>query len=278
MLSGVNLSLNRGSRCILTGDNGAGKTTLLRILGGRHLTDPGTVVVLGKVNAFDTSLNLTRSLVESNWASRSMAFTAYKVPLEADIPVKELSVELHKEFSDRWDKLCQILDINLEWKMHQVSDGQRRRVQLLLSLLRPFEVLLLDEVTTDLDVVTRSDFLSFLREETETRGVTIVYATHIFDGLEEWATHLVYMNQGKVRVSAQMTEIAELKEFRAKGSASALMRTIELFIRQDRKRIYDEKQARKAAGEDVDKTEKKLFKPDGSAGGFRAGRMVNHWG
>lgn len=60
--------------------------------------------------------------------------------------------------------------------------GQRRRVQLVMGLLQPWELLLLDEVTVDLDVLVRADFLAYLKEETETRGATIVYATHIFDG------------------------------------------------------------------------------------------------
>ena len=106
--------------------------------------------MLGKPAAFDNSLNLSRTLIESHWANRSMAFTAYKVPLEADIPVRELSVALHQQYAERWDMLVKLLDINEDWRMNVVSDGQRRRVQLLLSLLRPFEILLLDEVTTDL--------------------------------------------------------------------------------------------------------------------------------
>lgn len=53
------------------------------------------------------------------------------------------------------------------------------------QMLRPVEVLLLDEITTDLDVITRADFLAFLRHEAECNGATIVYATHIFDGLAE---------------------------------------------------------------------------------------------
>jgi CCR4-NOT complex subunit CAF16 len=46
--------------------------------------------------------------------------------------------------------------------MHQVSDGQRRRVQIFIGLLRPFKVLLLDEVTVSLDVVVRQDLLRWV--------------------------------------------------------------------------------------------------------------------
>src|SRR5579883_2263774 len=76
----------------------------------------------------------------------------------------------------RCQELLQLLDIDLEWRMHIVSDGERRRAQILLGLLNPFDVLLLDEVTVDLDVLVRADFLKFLKSETESRGATILYA------------------------------------------------------------------------------------------------------
>lgn len=53
------------------------------------------------------------------------------------------------------------------------------------------QVLLLDEITVDLDVLARADLMTFLKSECEERGATIIYATHIFDGLESWPTHMV---------------------------------------------------------------------------------------
>lgn len=102
-------------------------------------------------------------------------------------------------FTERRDELVRILDIDLSWRMHAVSDGERRRVQLAMGLVRPWRVLLLDEVTVDLDLLSRSNFLQFLKRETETRDATIVYATHILDNLTEWPSHLVHMSLGKVR-------------------------------------------------------------------------------
>lgn len=75
----------------------------------------------------------------------------------------------------RRDKLIEVLDVNPDWRMHTVSDGQRRRVQICLGLLKPFKVLLLDEITVDLDVLGRADLMTFLKEECETRGATIIY-------------------------------------------------------------------------------------------------------
>lgn len=56
---------------------------------------------------------------------------------------------------------------------------------------------MLDEITVDLDVVGRLKLLAFFRDECEQRNATIIYATHIFDGLEKWVTHLAYMEDGR---------------------------------------------------------------------------------
>ena len=55
--------------------------------------------------------------------------------------------------------------------------GQRRRVQIFIGLLRPFEVLFLDEVTVSLDVCVRQDLLRYLRKESEQRGATVIYVS-----------------------------------------------------------------------------------------------------
>ena len=89
-----------------------------------------------------------------------------------------------------------MLDVDPGWRMHQVSDGQRRRVQLLLDLERTLRVILLDEVTAELDVLARADLLGFLREESAA-GVTVLYASHVLDGLEEIKVCVGYELDGK---------------------------------------------------------------------------------
>lgn len=120
--------------------------------------------------------------------------------VRTDIDVPTLLSSVGGDFYyERRDQLVEILDIDLKWRMHAVSDGERRRVQLAMGLLRPWSILLLDEITVDLDLLSRSNFLQFLKRETETRPCTIVYATHILDNLAEWPSHLVHMSLGKVK-------------------------------------------------------------------------------
>merc|ERR1719183_2727763 len=105
----------------------------------------------------------------------------------------------------RMDRLVTLLDMDLQWRLHQVSDGQRRRAQLLLKLLRPSDLLLMDEVTTDLDVVSRQALLQFLREECEQRGATVIYSTHIFDGLDDWPSHVLHLKHGALNYCGELS-------------------------------------------------------------------------
>ncbi|KAJ5449611.1 ABC transporter domain-containing protein [Penicillium daleae] len=189
-LEHVTLDLPAGSRTLLIGANGAGKTTLLRLLSGKRLAPTHTITV-GGVDPFkDTLEGVTYLGVE--WVLNSIVRT------DIDVPTLLASVG-GNVWPARRDELVDILDIDLRWRMHAVSDGERRRVQLAMGLLRPWTVLLLDEITVDLDLLSRSNFLAFLKRETESRPCTIVYATHILDNLAQWPTHLVHMHLGKVR-------------------------------------------------------------------------------
>lgn len=122
----------------------------------------------------------------------SIAFVGASVPLMADIPVHKMMERLQASYPERRDELVEMLGIDLNWHMHQLSDGQRRRVQLMIGLIRPFKILLMDEITTSLDVCVRQDLLNWLVKESEERQATILYATHIFDGLDDWVCHHSY--------------------------------------------------------------------------------------
>lgn len=130
------------------------------------------------------------------------------VALQADISAGQMIYGVTGVDPERRDRLVEMLDIDLEWRMNRVSDGQRRRVQICLGLLRPYEVLLLDEVTVDMDVVGRMDLLRFFEMECAERGATVLYATHIFDGLEDWITHVAYLNRGKLQRSGNAWEVS----------------------------------------------------------------------
>lgn len=235
VLDDIVLQLEAGSRCLLLGSNGAGKSTLLNVMGGKHIHPPGAVMVCGQPAFHNTHPGIIS--ITGNW-TRTAHYEGHSVAYAKDISVQQMidMVAESEKCPARIAKIIEVLDIDLEWRMHVVSDGQRRRVQLLMGLMRNWEVLLLDEVTVDLDVVARANLLNYLKEETEERGATIVYATHIFDGLDRWGTHLARLQAGNLLQYGPVSEFTELQARLEGGSMSPLLKTVTAWLREEKER------------------------------------------
>ncbi|KAH7344766.1 P-loop containing nucleoside triphosphate hydrolase protein [Rhizoctonia solani] len=184
----LSLSLPKGSRTLLIGANGAGKSTLLQILAGKRLIQSSEVRIFGRDVFRNSPPGIT--FLGTEWAMNPV--------VRSDIVVSHFldSIGATGAHKARRDRLLDILDVDLDWHMHAISDGERRRVQMVMGLMGEWDVLLLDE-EIDLDVLVRDDLLTFLKEESETRGATILYATHIFDGLNTFPTHVAHMRFGQ---------------------------------------------------------------------------------
>jgi len=215
LFQGLDWKVEKGSRVLLIGANGAGKTTVMKIMAGKHMVERESVKILGEApfHATDLTSSGRLSYIGGTW-QRDIAFAGYNIPLQGDFSALRMINGIPNVNEKRKQRLIKVLDIDPEWRMHTVSEGQRRRIQLCIGLLKEFEVLFLDEVTVDLDVLGRADLMNFLKEECEQRKCTIIYATHIFDGLESWPTHLSFFAGGEMKVSKRSEEFPELKEGR----------------------------------------------------------------
>ncbi|KAL9272587.1 ABC transporter I family member 20-like protein [Drosera capensis] len=242
LIQDFSLTLNASNRCLIVGSNGAGKTTILKILGGKHLVEPSMVRVMGRSAFHDTGLTTSGDLayLGGEW-KRDVAFAGFEVSIQMDISAEKMILGVAGIDPKRREELLKVLDIDLSWRMHRVSDGQRRRVQICMGLLKPFKVLLLDEITVDLDVLARADLLKFLKKECDERGATIIYATHIFDGLEDWPTHIVYVAHGRLQLAEPMSKIKDMSNL-------TLMRTVESWLRKERDEDRRRRKERKAKG------------------------------
>nr|KJB11358.1 hypothetical protein B456_001G254500 [Gossypium raimondii] len=184
-----NLDIARGSRCLLVGANGSGKTTLLKILAGKHMVGGREVVrVLNRSAFHDTQLVCGGDLAYLGGSWSKTIGSAGEVPLQGDFSAEHMIFGVEGIDPVRRDKLIELLDIDLQWRMHKVSDGQRRRVQICMGLLHPFQVLLLDEVTVDLDVVARMDLLDFFKEECEQSYTLPIFLMVWRHGQHIWLT------------------------------------------------------------------------------------------
>ncbi|WFD05194.1 CCR4-NOT regulatory complex component [Malassezia vespertilionis] len=193
-LDGCTLNLKRGSRTLLIGANGAGKSTLLRLMAGKRLCDTDI-----QVFGMDVFRSRPRGVtyLGTEWAMNPV--------VRGDISVEDFLNSLGGfRFKERRDRLLDLLDIDLSWHMHAISDGERRRVQLCMGLMEPWDLLLLDEVTVDLDVQVRCDLLDFLKEESNVRNATIIYATHIFDGIHDFPTDIIHIQLGRTTTDTSL--------------------------------------------------------------------------
>ncbi len=201
-LAAVSLEIPRGARVVLVGANGAGKSTLLHLLAGRRRPTEGRVMLHG-CDAFETT-ELARdvALVANEWDADLCTLSVRQVvcSVAAAASTRGGGGGGGAVISSRAASLLGALGVDealLGAELHSISAGERRRVQILVSLLAQRSVVLLDEATAFLDVAARASLLRFLRDEsTGPRRVTVVLATHIFDGLDGWATQLVHLSRG----------------------------------------------------------------------------------
>jgi len=221
-LKDVNCTFMPGCRVLVAGPNGAGKSTLLSIMGGKKMLPRDQCKILGKAVFHDSSLNRDRMYCGDWW----------RTDFFFNITAGELIGEKLLN-TPRVQELIDIMQINISWRINAISDGQRRRIQLLETLAEEKTVYILDEITTDLDLFAREGLLGFLRKESEEKGATIFYATHIFDHLAEWATHVLFFSQAEIAKCCTMEDLTEYHDLVAKGTKVPLYTLMKEWIFKD---------------------------------------------
>ncbi|CAE8637622.1 unnamed protein product, partial [Polarella glacialis] len=218
-LNNMSFEFGRGARILVVGANGAGKSTLLSILGGKKMIPRGFASVLGKDCFHDTGVGQDVMYCGDWWRTKFFM----------NLTIGDLLGEEQAK-TERCKHLADCLQVNLEWKINELSDGMRRRCQLIETLAKPRSVYLMDEITSDLDLFAREGILRFLKAECDIRGATIFYCTHIFDHLEGWASHLLHLSQGEVVKFCSMDEVHEYDQICATGDLTPLYSLIRKWI------------------------------------------------
>jgi CCR4-NOT complex subunit CAF16 len=186
----------------------------MSILGGKRLIPRGFAKVLGN-DCFNDPAAGHDVVYCGDWWNTSFFM---------NLTIGELLGDISK--SARCAHLCEVLQVDLSWKIQQCSDGQRRRCQLLEILATPRPVYLMDEITSDLDIFAREGILAFLKAESEVRWCTIFYCTHIFDELEGWPDHLLHLSKGRVVRACPFSELHEYQKTCSAGDPTPLYTTV----------------------------------------------------
>jgi ABC-type multidrug transport system ATPase subunit len=188
-LSPFDLAVDAGELVVLVGPNGAGKSTLLRLLAGLLEPTAGAVAVSG------APAGSLEARAATSW-----------VP-DAPVLYDDLSVDEHLEYvarlhgatgwEDHADELLATLHLThrAEDLPVRFSRGLRQKVSLAVGLIRPFDLLLVDEPFVGLDLPAQAALVGLLGEAAGS-GAAVVVSTHQLD-LSERATRCVGLRDGE---------------------------------------------------------------------------------
>jgi len=236
---GLDCVVRPRSKVILVGANGAGKSTLIRILTGLIWTSDVTFEEFD-INGRATSNDQTNGVayLGERWKRRRTGFEGV-CPYTLDTTPREMFVKWQEENSDRRDELVRVLGVNMDWRLNECSDGQRKKVRLMFKLLKPFKLAIIDEFAADLDIFSRNRFLDYLTKECDERGAAVVFATHIFDQVDRWATHVAFMQlDGTLSPVHHLESLPVYREILAREGEARAMCPMHTLILEEMQRQY----------------------------------------
>jgi ABC-2 type transport system ATP-binding protein len=191
----VSLEIPAGSVCALLGRNGAGKTTTVRILTTLLDPDGGHAQVAGFDIATQADKVRGRIGVTGQTATMDELLTGHE-NLEIIGRFSHLGAAVSRRRADELLRQFDLVDA-ATMLVKKYSGGMRRRLDLAASLIANPEVLFLDEPTTGLDPVARSEMWAAIRNLVA-RGTTVLLTTQYLDEADQLADTIVVVDRGLV--------------------------------------------------------------------------------
>jgi len=204
-LDNVSLTIEPGTITSIIGPSGSGKTTLLKTIGMLELAESGTISIDNTLYEFPTASIENRE----PWPKLTIVFQQLFIwphlTLKENILLPlgdQISIEQQKQFDD----LVKLFQMNqfIDRYPNEVSLGQRQRSAIVRSLMLNPKYLLLDEITSSLDVEQIAVILSHL-DDIKKRGVGIILVTHLLNFAKTVSDQVVFLDHGKIVVSGDKT-------------------------------------------------------------------------
>ncbi len=231
-IDGISFDLKDREILGLLGPNGSGKTTTIQMLLGTLASTSGEIFYFEKDFSLYRSEVLQHVSFASTYTSLPWILTI-KENLEVFGCLYGLS---RKESAEKFDPLLERFGI-FEKKNHRVgslSAGQVTRLMLVKAFFIEPKVVLLDEPTASLDPDIAGDICSFLLEQRDKKGVSILFSSHKMEEVMEICDRTIFLKAGKIIADDLPENLAKsVSSFRIRlVIADGLKRTIAIAVNQ----------------------------------------------
>ena len=178
VLKSVNLNIKEGEFVLLQGASGSGKSTLCSIL-NKYITDYTGDILFGKMNYKDLSIKTIRENIVYVCQNENIFTGSIKENITFGNKVSDLNF-------DKICKICKVDDVaNKKTFRYEsligsdegnISGGEKQRIILARAVLKDFNVLILDEALSEVDIKLELEILKSIRENYKDK--TIIYISH----------------------------------------------------------------------------------------------------
>jgi ABC-type multidrug transport system ATPase subunit len=203
-VDGLSLSVGRGRIYGLLGPNGAGKTTTLRILSALMAPTSGTARIAG----FDVAQ-------QPDGVKRVLGFLTAQTGLYLRLTPRELLIYFAQLYGMESDHAAARAEHLVGWlgmtpfanlPCGALSTGQRQRVNIARALVADPPILIMDEPTLGLDVLSNRVILDFIRRQRE-EGKTIILSTHYLDEAETLCDTIGLLHNGRLVAEGALADL-----------------------------------------------------------------------
>lgn len=202
----LSFEVNKGEVFGLLGPNGAGKTTTLRMLSTLIKPDKGDAIIEG----YSICKQPDEVRQKIGFLTSELKLEEFFTPNYLYDFFSELYDVPAKVRDERKSQLFQKFGINkfAEVKVSDLSTGMKQKVSLAISLVHNPEIIIFDEPTNGLDVLTAKVVTDFL-VELKRQGKTIIVSTHIFNLIEKICDRVGIVIDGKMAVCDSLSSIVK---------------------------------------------------------------------